>query len=211
MIINFLGDSITEGACASSEQNTYVYKVGALLNAKVNNYGISGARIARQQHPSVEARFDLDYCQRASQMEKDADIVFVFGGTNDYGHGDAPIGEPSDRTPNTFYGAMHYLINELLKYYDREKIVFILPLYRLDEWNPYGDGSKQVESLPLEGYRQIMIDVCHAFGINILDVREKMGKAENNPLLFDGLHPNDEGYDKLAHLIVDYIKERFYE
>ncbi len=38
-------------------------------------------------------------------MDNDADIIIVFGGTNDFGNGDAPFGEMSDRTPYTFYGA----------------------------------------------------------------------------------------------------------
>ena len=49
--------------------------------------------------------------------ENQVDTVFVFGGTNDYGHGDAPIGGFTDRTPDTFYGACHYLFSGLIKKY----------------------------------------------------------------------------------------------
>lgn len=40
-------------------------------------------------------------------MDNDADIIIVFGGTNDFGNGDAPFGEMSDRTPYTFYGRIN--------------------------------------------------------------------------------------------------------
>ena len=47
----------------------------------------------------------------------DADGVVVFGGTDDFGHGDAPIGTPSDRTYDTFYGACHVLFSKLIEKY----------------------------------------------------------------------------------------------
>lgn len=45
-------------------------------------------------------------------MDRNCDIVVVYGGVNDYAHGDAPIGTPEDTTPSTFYGAVG-MINEL--------------------------------------------------------------------------------------------------
>ena len=44
-------------------------------------------------------------------------MIFVFGGTNDYGHGDAPLGKQGDNDPLTFYGALYDLYQRLLKKY----------------------------------------------------------------------------------------------
>ena len=125
MKINFLGDSITEGWGASSPEKGFVTLVGNALNCEVNNYGIGGTRIAISAVPSIEPRWDLYFGERVKDMDKDADIVFVFGGTNDYGHGTAPFGEFGDKDPRTFYGAVDYLINQLLLYYKKDRIVFI--------------------------------------------------------------------------------------
>ena len=38
-------------------------------------------------------------------------------------------------------------------------------------------------------------------------MKEEMGHGEDNPLFADGLHPNDLGHQKMANLIVDYIKK----
>ena len=88
---NFLGDSITEGHCASTPDKCYIeilkQKYGL---SEARNYGISGTRIARQQRTYMFPEFDRDFCSRVGDMDKDADIVIVFGGTNDHGHGDAP-------------------------------------------------------------------------------------------------------------------------
>ena len=66
-------------------------------------------------------------------MQKTADAIIVFGGTNDYGHGDAPLGTPQDRTPKTFYGALHTLILYLLNAYPTAQIVILTPLHRVAE------------------------------------------------------------------------------
>ncbi len=77
----------------------------AEVRAICNNCGIVGTRIARQKTPPAKSYTDRDFCSRVEEMDNDADIIIVFGGTNDFGNGDAPFGEMSDRTPYTFYGA----------------------------------------------------------------------------------------------------------
>ena len=111
--INFLGDSITEGVGATDPEAMYVniVKHDAEL-AEARNYGISGTRIARQSNDEGSA-----YCDRYKKMDDDADVVVVFGGTNDFGHGDAPLGTMADRTPDTFYGALHCLYTALTEKY----------------------------------------------------------------------------------------------
>ena len=89
--IDFLGDSITEGALASSQEKTFVALVGKMLPCFARNYGVSATRIAKQRIPSADPRADLDFVQRVEDLDSTADFVVVFGGTNDYGHGDAPF------------------------------------------------------------------------------------------------------------------------
>ena len=77
----FLGDSITEGVGTSAKENIYlnvVSELAALREAK--NFGISGTRIAREKIKSESVFLDWDFQQRALMMDKDADLVFVFGG-----------------------------------------------------------------------------------------------------------------------------------
>lgn len=133
--INFLGDSITEGVGVSSPENKYVEVFARKFSpAEVRNYGISGTRFARQKTPTLDnPRFDLDFCSRVSEMDADADIVVVFGGTNDFGHGDAPMGSFDDRTPDTFYGACHTLMSSLIERYPESEIIFMTPLHRSSE------------------------------------------------------------------------------
>ena len=211
MKINFLGDSITEGAFATCTKNQFVEKVGQYLNAVVRNYGISGTRIAIRPNPSPDPSWDLFFGGRVKDMDSDADYVIVFGGTNDYGNGGCLLGNIDDQDPRTFAGGMNYLIKELLKKYDKYKLIFMIPLYREGEEYRHLNGVNGAPGATLQEIREVMYKVLNKNNIKILDLKDEMGKADNNPLLEDGLHPNDEGHDKLARLIVNYIKSLWKE
>ena len=140
MKIIFLGDSITEGCCATSVENRYLNIVGKRLSADVVNYGISGTRIAPQKERKDPPDFDKDFLFRSDEVESGADAVIVFGGVNDYGHGDVTIGSFDVKDKYTFYGATRLLCENLLKKYSSEKIVFILPLGCAGDDKPCGKG-----------------------------------------------------------------------
>ena len=126
--IVFLGDSITQGAGATKEENVYLEVCAKKLGAKAVNFGVGGTRIAPQITPSAEAFCDEYFLLRAKKMDKDADLVVVFGGTNDFGHGDAPFGRIGDKDPATFCGAYDALIEYLMATYGKEKLIIVYPL-----------------------------------------------------------------------------------
>lgn len=210
-VINFLGDSITEGAGASCVENRYTDVLARMYGLKkANNYGIGGTRIARQR-VVTDSPYDLDYCMRCREMDESADAVVVFGGTNDYGHGDAPIGGPKDRTPATFYGACHDLMSTLQTRYVGKPVLVVTPLRRADEENPFGDGSKEKPGEILRVYRDIILEVAFAYSLPVLDLYATSGIQPTNPvvierLLPDGLHPNDAGHALLARRIGEALK-----
>ena len=140
--INFLGDSITEGHGCAEPEHFFVNRIARDHGVVCRNYGIGGSRIARQKKPSENPRHDLDFVGRFAEMDPDADVIVVFGGTNDFGHGDAPMGVMEDRTPDTFYGALHTLYAGLIGRYPEARIVILTPLHRLEEDNPRGTCGK---------------------------------------------------------------------
>lgn len=211
-VINFLGDSITQGVGASCIENRFTDVLEREFELKkANNYGISGARIARQK-VITDAPSDRDYCMRAHEMDENADAVVVFGGTNDFGHGQAPIGLPTDRTPETFYGACHYMMNVLLERFVGKPVLILTPLHRDDEDNPKGSGSFKAEDVaPLREYRRILVEVAQHYALPVLDLYAVSGIQPENEtckqrLLPDGLHPSDEGHRLLALKIGNCLK-----
>jgi len=209
--INFLGDSITEGCKTSDSAHRFTDIIAREYELKeMRNYGIGGTRYAKQHTPSENPLHDLDFCSRVSEMAPDADIVVVFGGTNDYGHGDAPFGNTSDLSPDTFCGACNVLYSSLIAKYPDAKIVVVTPLHRTGENCIYGDGSKTVPCPPLEAYIKAICQVAADYGLPVLDLYRAGILNPNDPSVLaefvpDGLHPNDKGHVILANEIGSFL------
>ncbi len=212
MKINFLGDSITQGAGASCEEAKYVNVVGQILGCEVRNYGEGGTRIAKQTVPSELDIYDRDFLMRADGMSGDADLVFVFGGTNDYGHGDAELGDIESADEYTFCGAVNSLIKKLTARYGKEKLCFILPIHRYGEDNPYGEGNKKKAVAPLSTYVALLKEILQKYDIETLEFEKEFPipatNDGNDGLTVDGLHPNDKGHRILAEKISAYVREK---
>ena len=208
--INFLGDSITQGAGASAPDTCYVADMERLYHlAAARNYGIGGTRIAHQKAVSAEPVWDQDFVGRYAQMDADANIVVVFGGTNDFGHGLAPFGQVGDTAPDTFCGACDTLYKGLKAMYPHAVLAVITPTPRTNEDSPKGEGNKPAGHI-LADYVDAIKQIAAANRLPVLDLfhPQPMGKGDKFPpeLLADGLHPNDEGHALLAKLIGKFLQ-----
>ena len=217
-IIDFLGDSITEGIGVSDRAaNRYdnvmlrEYRLAA-----VHNYGIGGTRIAHQSVPSAEPRYDLCFCGRAYDISRSADIVVVFGGINDYIHGDAPVGSMGDTTPATFHGGVYFLMNYLKKEFkDKGKtVVFVSPAHccfsDITDDKPSTRACKKPDAMPVVGYVDVIKETAKQFDIPVLDLYRNLPLDPNDPGIrqkytSDGLHFNDAGHHILARTIGDFL------
>lgn len=215
LTINFLGDSITEGVGASSPETVYHAVLKKEANLKeVRNYGISGTRIALQkgteEHPKDDYVDVNSFSERFDKMDDDADVVVVFGGTNDYGHGDAPIGGFSDRTPDTFYGACHYLFSGLVRKYLGKTVVVMTPLHRGCELLNNA-GYKSIGVATLKEYVEIIKEVAQYYSLPVLDLFAISGiqpaiKEVQEYYMPDGLHPNDNGNAVIARRLKGFLE-----
>lgn len=209
--INFLGDSITEGVGTSGPAARYHAVLKELAGlAEVRNYGIGGTRFSIQTGTPEQPKDDWvdvnSFCERFDKMEDDADVVIVFGGTNDYGHGDAPIGSFEDRTPYSFYGACHYLFSGLIKKYLGKPVIIMTPLHRIDLTIPNSNSGAC-----LKEYVNIIREVAEYYSLPVLDLYATSGiqpsieeiKAKYMP---DGLHPNDEGNKVIANKLKSFLE-----
>lgn len=197
--INFLGDSITQGVGTSSPDKVY----HQLMQEKYQlefayNYGLSGTRIAPQKAPSKQCLlWDLYFGLRAEIMEKNADAVVVFGGTNDYGHGDAPFGAIDSEQPDTFCGAVHGLIKKLKADFPKSRIIFMTPLHRVNETMMIRPDGRE-----LRAYAEAICAICEQYDIPVIDLFAiNPIDPHDASLVPDGLHPNDAGHAIMAQVI----------
>ncbi len=208
--IAFLGDSITYGVGASSKETSYVSlvtKEGEF--EKGYNFGVSGSRIAKQIKEIFDSPIE-DFVTRAERMPEDADIVLVFGGTNDYAHGDAPLGRLGDNTNDTFYGAMDVLINKLIAKYPTSKIAILTPLHCENEERYFNNAGIR-NCGTLKDYVNAEKEVAAKYSVPVIDLYESSGICPDNKInketyTIDGLHPNDNGYRLIADKVLNFIK-----
>ena len=201
--IIFLGDSITEGAAASSPEKIYLNVAARELGlGKAVNAGIGGTRIARQQDRTDPSEQAGNFNTRARSLGA-ADLIVVFGGTNDYGHGDAPFGNLSDDTADTYCGACRRLFSVLTDKYGRGRVAAVTPMLR-------ADITAAKNGKTLADYAAALHGIAEEFGVPVLDMQKNRvldPSTEQGGLLFtDGLHPNDAGHEILGKAVAEFLR-----
>lgn len=197
ILINFLGDSITEGL-KWQKKEVFCHYLSKWLNIRINNQGYRATKIARQKGDFK------DFNYRLKDLNETADFTFIFGGTNDYSLGDAELGDINSDSYFTFYGALKNLVKDLLKKFDKDRICFILPLSRYEEDKVINHGN-------LPQYRNIIKEICDLNKIDYLDLCDELpipdtdGKSQ---YFKDGLHPNKQGHKLIAKNIIKYLKKK---
>lgn len=216
-VINVIGDSLTQGVGARSADKTYPAVLATLTGAKVNNYGLSCSRIT---DITSNVSNPASFVDRMYSMDKTADLIIVFGGTNDFWYGDCPIGNPKDTKPNTFYGALNTMMTYLKTAHPNADIMFITPYqqskdadinkpYGRSTYNNYGTGT-------LSDYRKAILNRCEYHNIPVLDLYAdyELNTADNRQALeaygnylCDGCHLNNAGYNLLARKIYKFFMQ----
>lgn len=206
--VAFLGDSITAGVGVSDLAYSYPLVFEKLAECEVFVDGISGSRIAPQKATDREIGSNKHFIMRAPFLPADADMIVVFGGTNDFGHGNAPFGEFEDRTADTFCGAMHTLCQTLIQTHPKATVIFITPLHRTTE-----DYEVNEIGLPREkliSYVEMIRRVCAYYDFPVLDLYALSGIQPAVPenrerYMPDGLHPSNAGAEKIAKLLHAFV------
>ena len=217
-IICFLGDSITEGVgVADVENNRYDHVLKREYHLKATyNYGIGGTRFAHQSVPSEKPRHDLCFCGRLFDLNPSADIIVIYGGINDYIHGDAPIGTKWDTTPGTFCGAVDFLMRTAKERYPHATVVFMTPAHcyykEVHDSQPSGREMKKPDAMPVAGYVSIIEEKAKQYQIPVLNLYNELGIDPNKPedkekYTVDGLHFNDLGHRIIASRLGDFLSK----
>lgn len=217
-VVDFLGDSLTEGVGVTDrENNRYDRVILRECGLKAaNNYGIGGTRLAHQRQPSDKPRYDLCFCGRAYDLDPTADVIVVFGGVNDFIHGDAPFGSEEDKTPVTFCGGVEFLMTLLQETYPDAAIVFMTParmrFFELCDTQASQRPGKLADAKPLAAYVDVIKAAGKRHNIPVLDLYTKLPidpKVEEDEKRYtvDGLHLNDAGHAVLAQCLIDFLEQ----
>ena len=203
---NFLGDSITQGVGTTKQYHQCIKEQLGLKD--VRNYGIGGTCIT-----NIESN---NFISRYNTMNDDADLIVVFGGTNDFGH-HMPLGDIESTDDKTFYGSLKVLCEGLINKYPGKTIIFITPLNRSCDKFP-ADGCPKGQKTnnlgyKLEDYVNAIKEVVPMYSMPVYDLFSNSNLYPYNETIVskfmpDGLHPNVKGHEIMGRKIAEFIKNQ---
>ena len=183
--IGIVGDSISAGS--------YPSMLGTLSGATIDNNAVSGSLLANKGKTMVS---------QLSGISDDADLIIIFGGTNDYWHKSVQIGELGSTDSTTFLGALDYYLSYLKTNHPDAEYLFVFPADQT-----FGGDSSDTDFGygTLGDFRAAFIEFCTARGVNHLD----LGTSEYDCSVHsgDGVHPNAAGHQVIAEAIYQYIAD----
>ncbi len=216
VVVNALGDSITTYAPAPNRGVNYHDWWAKDFRVRNNDYGISGTMVSNNGSESFVARYP--------NMNSNADLVVVKGGTNDWGN--SSLGSVNTRDDSTFRGALRVLMEGLIEKYPNKPIVFLTPIKRCESGLNNDKTNKHGEKL-IE-YANAVIDMGAEYGIPVIDVytpeeldftskvvspagHDANGEFQSavceSSLMPDGLHPSGDGHKVLAAYLLDALSD----
>lgn len=196
---NVIGDSITEHNAKTTKN--YQDYIADKIMCTVNNYGQSGTGWFNDWTTNVA------FFKRLGALSSSADLITVFGGTNDWGETGKPLvmGTFGDTDPNaTFYGAVDYTITHLVTQFPTKTIAVFTPSPRNNSWGTSSTG------ITLEQVTDAIIKVCKKYSVPVLDLYRVSNmyawdSSYRTYAMPDGLHPNDNGHKALADKILAFL------
>lgn len=202
--IGFTGDSICAG---NGYQGGYAKCLNDLYNLNYQNIGVSGARVA-----VTEGQFVIS--NSISQFNNDIQAICIEGGRNDYG-ANVPLGELTNNytdniNQNTFYGALEKMFRDCFNLFPT------LPIFYVISHNDNSIGiNKNGINLTFLDYIEAIKNTCKKYGVYVINLFEDShfvtGISNTLKTLYtangDGLHPNQNGYNKFyVPFIKDFIQ-----
>lgn len=204
--IAFLGDSITRGIYLPDENDCYAKIVErAVPWGEFHNYSVPGSRIGEYIGPDPK-HIKGSFLERYPQMPDGMDIVVVFGGTNDFGIGNAPMGEGTDRSPETFCGAVNLLMDELKEKYPEATVVVITPLHRRNENIPNEYSGAILDEYIWELCKKAVENGFHLFDLRSVPALQPTVAYYRDLIIEDGIHPNEKAHQIIADELLQYLK-----
>ena len=211
-----IGDSITNGF---NTTKTYGDFLAEMLDANFTEYGDNGSTIANGSYPM---------CDRVADITGDYDLIFIFGGTNDYALYNRALGTmfesgSATKTPttdkNTFYGALNVLFSTILDDHPTADIYVITPLHRGIFYNQENrvDTMPNSADLYLSDYVEAIKVSAEFYSIPVIDLYSISGMNPNiegiETAYFnhsysgvkDLLHPDVNGHKRIAEVILRYL------
>lgn len=194
----FIGDSITEGVTATTDQNgnkvSYVTYANSYLKfANVLNHGKGGRMFANYGGEELSLNYDF-----SNVINNSADVIVVFAGVNDYlAGGEKRYGDIYNKESDAGYcGAVRAFMKQL-KLYFSDKEIFFVTTYNVSK-NSYATYTDTTTTPDLNDFMQVQRNLAKEYGFHVIDIyntglMDGTVQENSDTYLADGLHPGDTG------------------
>lgn len=187
--VTCVGDSITEGYGATNSANSYPSKLQSILgdDFAVYNAGVSAKTVIRSDGNAYNKtdRYTLG-------LQSNPDAVIIMLGTNDAVLSGIDTASRQEEFKNDYAA----LIEEYKNCGSNPQIMLALPT--TCDSNRHQNNQRYI--IP------IIKSLAETYNLPLLDTHEYTALWTRDNYLYDGLHPNDAGYELLAEFFAGYIK-----
>lgn len=199
-----IGDSYTAGGNAGGVEHSYCNLLATNTGVNFLNLGVSTTTLANYVGAPVAASTNSMVARRTS-IRSDANIITIYGGTNDYTYikfTPSLLGTISDNTENTFYGALNILTNHAIA--TGAKVILITPLKIREDATEVLIVNAIIEVAKAKG-----IGCLDLYNMEFFNVSKKSAYIKNRRLLIDidDLHPNPYGHKVIFYLLKKKVIE----
>lgn len=208
-VVQFIGDSITEGVTASFSEDgtklTYVEYANRYLQiGNLITNGKAGRMFTDYGGPEYSVVQSID-----NNVYFDADVYVIYLGVNDFlvvpPTGAKRYGNINDTMSTAGYcGAVRRFMNHMKQYFSDREVIFVMtyPINR-QVGCQYSDITTQPT---LNDYLDIQRKLAKENGFHVIDLyntgfMDCTNSEVNNYFLDDGVHPSDAGYKVLGEHI----------
>ena len=194
-----IGDSITYGYYEVSNgvggRYQWQEKVANYFEMEFVNLGVSGSTTAGFMRDEV-----------INNIPKDADIITVMGGTNDYGQ-NVNINDVKDYefSGGTYPGAIRDLIKYLTTNFPNAKILFCNCVGGGASTNGITLYEKNEQGKTYYDYAKKCVETTNEMNIPCIDLFSECGinLFNRSKFISDTVHPTIPGYDRIGDVYID--------
>ena len=216
-----IGDSITE----HNFRTMYNYHdyIAKELGITVINCGISGSGYkVHDIDDAYDANIPPFYkrIQGYAEAGYNPDVITIFGGINDLMFSGKNMGEITDTTADTWFGAAYMLVENIKQYFPNVPYAIMspLPAYAMNTSGVYADFNPSDKTNKEYIFVQKMEEFCDYYSIPFLNQYNKTGfrpweeafrerfTKYRTTALADGLHPNADGHRLIYPKIREFLK-----